>query len=218
MKVAVVPGGAAARARTLLATAGWEVEPGPQRGSDPAAALEVGGQGMAVLFVPRRARVARRLRRIVVLHEGSPAASAALEAADEAASACASEVVLLHVPMPAPAAEPGSLPAPRLADHQPYDWGEWRREFLRRFRGSPGVSLRLEVLTGPAVEVILAAARRLRPDLIVATWKGVPGPGRAERLKGVARAAPCSVLMLLEPEARPRPAQRVRPPAARPSA
>jgi hypothetical protein len=211
MRVVVVPPRATPRVRTLLGTTGWEVEPGPRGELDPMAALLASGQGTPAVFVPVQTRVARRLHRIAVLHEGSPAASAGLEAADQAAVASASEVVMLHVAMLEPPAEPGSLCVPRVADHLPYEWEHWRGEFLRRFgRGSPGVPHRLEVLTGPAVEAIVAAARRLRPELMVATWKGVARPGRAELLKEVVRRAPCSVLMLLEPQAQQRPARRIR--------
>jgi hypothetical protein len=61
------------------------------------------------------------------------------------------------------------------------------------------------------LESILAATRRLRPDLLVATWKGDPRQGRAERLKAVAQGAPCPVLILREPE----PSARQRQPGAR---
>lgn len=208
MRVLIIPGRAAPRARRLLDSAGWTLEPGPHD-LDVGSALAAAAEGRPVLFVPSGARVARRLRRILVLHEGSPSVAAGVDAADEAAVASGAEITVLHVPTVEPPATAGSLPAPHLADHAPHDWEEWRREFLERFCGrSPGVPLRLEVATGPPVESMLGAARRFRSDLVVSTWKGELGPGRAERLKSVVLDAPSPVLILLEREAAPRRTRR----------
>lgn len=196
----VVPAAALRKVERLLRAGGWAAEPAPRgSGGDLAAALELGREGRAVVFVPPGARAARSLRRILVLHEGSPTAASGIGAADEAALASGAEIVVLHVPSLEPPPEEGSLPAPRLADHAHYDWHEWRQEFLRRFCGcSERVSLRLEVALGPPRETIAEQARRLRADLLVMTWKGDPRAGRAETLKAVAGSAPCPVLILPE--------------------
>lgn len=198
MTIVVVPGKAAARARSLLEHAGWRSEKGPTD-ADLAEALSIGSGGCPVLFVPAAARIARGLSRILVLHEGTPSATAAVQVADEAACASGAEITVLHVPTPEMLEEPGSLHAPRMLDHAPHEWSEWRSEFERRFcRCSPGVSIKLDVTTGPPSASILAVARRLRPNLIIATWKGDPRPGRAELLKATAQQAPCPVLFLVE--------------------
>jgi len=197
----VAPPRLAGAASRLARSAGWEAERAPD-GSGLAAALAAGAEGRSVLFVPAGARVPRRLRRILVLHEGSPAAAAGVDAANGAALATGAEIVVLHVPTLEPAAGPGALPAPRFLDQPQYEWPEWQREFMRRFcRCSEGVLLRLELAAGSPAEATLERARRLRADLLVVTWKGEAGPGRAETLKAVATAAPCPLLIL--PERRP---------------
>jgi nucleotide-binding universal stress UspA family protein len=196
----VVPARALRRLTPLLGAAGWTAEAAPAGSADDlAGALALGAEGRDVVFVPPRARLARALRRIVVLHEGGPAADPGVDAANEAAVASGAEIVVVHVASIEPPSEAGSLPAPRFADHGYYDWLEWRREFLRRFgRASEGTSLRLEVALGPAHDTILERARRLRASLLVVTWKGEPGAGHAETLKAVAADAPCPVLILPE--------------------
>ena len=200
MRPVVVPADAYRKVELLLRAAGWAAEPAPpESGDDLAAALALGARGREVVFVPPGARVARTLRRLLVLHEGGPAAAPGIDAANEAARASGAEVAVLHVPSLEPPPEAGSLPAPRFADHDYYDWLEWREEFLRRFRrAAAGISLRLEVALGPPAETILEQARRLRTDLMMVTWKGEPGVGRAQTLKAVAAGAPCPVLMLSE--------------------
>jgi hypothetical protein len=105
---------------TTSRPADWELEPGPSA-PDVGRALAVGAGGRPVVFVPAHARVARRLRSILVLHEGSPSATAGVDAASEVAVATGAEVVVLHVPAPEPSDEHGSLPAPRVVDHGPQE-------------------------------------------------------------------------------------------------
>jgi nucleotide-binding universal stress UspA family protein len=199
--VVVAPARASGAAARLARSAGWKTEDG-LCGRDLAAALAAGSRGNRVLFVPPGARVPRRLRRILVLHEGSPAATPGVEAADEAGLATGAEIIVLHVPTLEPAAEPGSFAVPRLVDQPHYEWLEWRREFMRRFcHCSEGIRLTLELAVGSSTEATLERARRLRADLLVVTWKGEAGAGRAETLKAVAAAAPCPLLIL--PERRP---------------
>ncbi len=196
--VLLVPEGAEARARAMARRAGWELRAGGE-GAAVEAALVAGAGGEPVLFVPPGARVPRNLRRILVPHEGSPAATSGMEAADQLGDVCGAEILVLHVPQVEAALGPGGLPVPRVVDHPGYDWEAWRQEFERRFcRCTEGVRVSLEVAAGPAVGSILEAARRLRADLIVMSWKQDAGEGRAETLKAVAREAPCPLLIVTE--------------------
>lgn len=196
--VLLVPGRALGRARALGPTAGWELEPLDVE-ADVGSALAAGAGGSSVLFIPPGARVPRKLRRILVPHEGSPGATSGVEAADVMSSICGAEIVVLHVPTFEVPTVPGSLAAPRFVDRPQYDWAAWRNEFERRFcRCSDGVQVSLRVATGPPAPAILDAARRLRADLIVLAWKGEAGPGRADTLKGVLEAAPCPILIVPE--------------------
>jgi nucleotide-binding universal stress UspA family protein len=196
--IVVIPAEATFRVRNLVASAGWEIrsEGAPGVGGIDGA-LGAAGEGHPVLFLPPGSRVSRRLRRILVPHEGSPRVAWGLRAADEAARATGAGITVLHVPVPDPPTEAGSFPAPRVADHGEYGWGEWRAEFLRRFcRSSEGVSVDLLVATGPPVKSILAVAHRLRVDLLIMGWRGDADPGRALILRAVAEEAICPVLIL----------------------
>jgi beta-phosphoglucomutase family hydrolase len=194
----VAPAHRTAAASQLARSAGWEVDVDPGEGDLPFA-LAAGADGRSVLFVPDGARVPRRLRLILVLHEGSPAAAAGVDAADRAALATGAEIVVLHVPTLEPAGGPGGFAAPRVIDQPHYEWLEWQEEFMRRFgHCSKDISLRFELAVGSPADAALERARRFRADLLVVTWKGEAGPSRAETLKTVAAAAPCPLLILPE--------------------
>lgn len=197
--IAVFPANASQRVRRLALAAGWDLEPfGEQPPTSEMAAVAL-ARG-PVLVLPPGARAPRVLRRVVVVHEGSPLVAPAMEAADEAALGSGAEIVVLHVASAARPAAAGSLPAPCFVDHSGYDWEEWRAEFLRRFcRCSEGLCVRLEVTTGEPAVAIPTALRRLRPDLVVVSWKGQTGPGRGRVVRALLRQASCPVLVLREP-------------------
>lgn len=200
--VVLVPGSALGRARSLGVDAGWELEATRLEADVEGALAEVTG-GRPLLFVPPRARVPRRLRRILIPHEGSPAAARGVEVADALAGTCGAALTILHVPSFDALAGAGSFPAPRFVDRPHHDWSAWRREFERRFcRCSEGVEVSLRVATGSPAASILESAGRLHADLIVLSWKGDRRPGRAETLKRVLGGSPCPVLVVAERRAR----------------
>ncbi len=173
-RIAVVPPEATARVHSLLDAAGWKVArargagdgdgmPAGAPGLD--AALEVVRLGDPVLFVPDTTE-AGKLRRILVVHEGSRGDRAAMVAADEAAVASGAQIVVLHVPPSKPSTTSASLPF-RIADHGTYDWAEWRDEFLRRCcKCSPGVQVTLHVSAG-GLTTLRNQVRDERPDLVI---------------------------------------------------
>ncbi|MBF6557995.1 MAG: universal stress protein [Acidimicrobiales bacterium] len=196
--IAITPPGALRRAAPLAAAAGWELEPSPDGHTEADDAALATGEPL--LVVPPQARVARRLRRILVVHEGSPLVAPAVELADEAALQSGAEIVVLHAASASRPRAPGSLPAPRFVDHSGYDWAEWRAEFLRRFcRCSEGLCVNLEVAVGQPAVAVPAALPRLRPDLVIATWKGQAGAGRGRLIRLLLREASSPVLVLREP-------------------
>jgi nucleotide-binding universal stress UspA family protein len=196
--IVVTPPSALKRAGSLAAAAGWDLQSSVDEQAWPETALA--GTHEPVLVVPPGGHVATDLRRILVVHEGSPLVAPAMQVADEAALRSGAEIVVLHVASATRPTAPASLPAPRFADHCGYDWEEWRSEFLRRFcRSSEGLYVRLEVITGEPALVLTAAVRRLRPDLVLATWKGKTGPERGRVLRVLLRDSPCPVLVLREP-------------------
>lgn len=196
--ITVVPANARRRVGALAKAAGWELAPPVQE--EPTLELAVAAAREPLLVVPPGARVPRVLRRILVVHEGSPLVAPAMAVADGAALESGAEIVVLHVASPLAPTAPGSLPAPCFVDHSGYDWQEWRAEFQRRFcRCSEGLCVRFEVATGDPAVALPTAARRLRPDLLIATWKGQTGAGRGRILRTLLRDAPCPVLVLREP-------------------
>ena len=197
-RVMVVPGGATKRVSALARGAKWDLEAASHGAAgDVEAALGVGQGGRPVLFVAPGARITQALRRVLVLHDGTPGATVSVRAGERAALASGADVAILHVPAPEPPLEPGSLPAPRIVDHEHYDLRAWREEFLRRFcRCSPVVSVTLDVAIGRPATAIPERARALRADVMVLTWKGVTAAGRAMTLRAVAQRAPCPVLIV----------------------
>jgi len=168
MTIAVLPGSAISRAEPLLAAAGWRGAAAGEEGDDGRAAVSLAQTGRPVLFAPPEMDVARELRRILVVHEGSRGDRAGIDAANDAAVASGAEVTVLHVPSRFPSTTSASLPF-RMADHATYDWAEWRDEFLRRFcRCSEGVEVTLRVGTGSTAAIRTQIAAE-QPDLVIAS-------------------------------------------------
>jgi hypothetical protein len=116
---------------------GWDVRPSRAAATDLEAALKAGAAGRLVLFVSPGSRVPTCLTHVLVPHDATPATSAVRGAPLWSHA----EIVVLHVAAAGPLSEPGSLPAPRMIDHDCYDWSDWREEFVRRccrFSRNPG--------------------------------------------------------------------------------
>jgi hypothetical protein len=195
------PPAASPIAEDIAAAMDWTYRSdGPVVGSDVGGALAMAGPARAVMIVPPDVEVSSSPHCLAVLHDGTPGASVGVHVAERAADRLGTKaVVVVHAAERELHADHGSLPALRLADHEAYDWEDWRQEFLRRFCSSPALpTLRLEVVSGPPVESILDALGRDRVDLVIATWKGDLAPDRARVLRAVAQQSPAPVLILLE--------------------
>ena len=201
--VYAMPVRAVARARRLLAGAGWRLEPVPDGWADDArSAVELAAAGRPVLFVPPTARVRGVLRRIAVVHGGGRGETRGIEAADAAALATGAEIVALHPPGTHWSGDPAGLPF-SLGDHPEHDWAEWREEFARRFCPcSHGVALSVRLVSGPPVAAISREARRVAADLLVASLVSRSDAAAAELIAAVAAAAPCPTLILPPPAER----------------
>lgn len=198
--IVVVPADACPQVRQLLSASGWNVEPAtPATKSGVDDALTVAMADDPVLFVPAGACIAPRLKRILVVHEGSPAIAPGTEAAEELARTTGAKLTVVHVPAATPPSEPGSLPAPRLVDQSHHAWTAWRREFTRRFLSrNDGAAADLQIAFGAPGPSILRVAHDLDTNLIVVTWKGRPELGHAVILKHVMSLASSPVLLLKE--------------------
>jgi nucleotide-binding universal stress UspA family protein len=172
-RIAVIPADATDRVAQLLASAGWESDPVRGGTADPAAAVDLVRRGEPAIVVPDPGRPASRLRKILVVHEGSREGQASMDVADEAAVAAGAEIVVLYAPGAPPSKTSASLPF-RIADHGTYDWNEWRDEFIRRFcRCSPGVRVTLRVSAG-SPETLRNQVRDEGADLVIVGGPLVP--------------------------------------------
>ncbi|PZR85751.1 MAG: hypothetical protein DLM67_25315 [Candidatus Nephthysia bennettiae] len=181
----------------LATAAGWDVKPSRAATADLEAALKACAAGRLVLFVSPGSRVPSCLTHVLVPHDAAPATSASLATVGGTPLWRHAEIVMLHVAAAELPSQPGSFPAPRMIDHDGYDWSEWRREFCRRFGHiSPGMLVRVELATGAREESILTVARQLRADLLILAWSGVLEANRARTVRSVCSVAPCPVLLV----------------------
>lgn len=142
-----------------------------------------------------------RPRRILLPHDGGPAADIAVGPAAEIARAAGAELSIVEVGAPGVGSpdEPGSLPMPRYVDQAQHEWSSWTDEVLARLtRLCPDGPLkaRLQVLGGDPGREILRVAADQSVDLIVVAWKGAWSAERARTLKAIVRDAPCPVMVV----------------------
>jgi hypothetical protein len=181
----------------LFRAAGMEVKASRAAAADLEAALKAGAAGRLVLFVSPGSRVPTSLTHVLVPHDATPATSAVLATVGGAPLWSHAEIVVLHVAAAELLSQPGSLPAPRMIDHDYYDWSDWRAEFARRFcRVSSAMMVRVELATGSPEASILTVARQLRADLLILAWSGVVEANRAQTVRSVCAVAPCPVLLV----------------------
>jgi hypothetical protein len=197
IQITIIPGALAGEMAELATAAGWDVKPSRAAAADLEAALKAGAAGRLVLFVPPGSRVPTSLTHVLVPHDATPATSAVLATVGGAPLWRHAEMVVLHVASAELPSQPGSFPAPRMIDHDCYDWSDWREEFVRRFcRVSPGMLVRVELATGAREESILRVAHQLRADLLILAWSGVLEANRARTVRSVCAVAPCPVLLV----------------------
>ena len=155
-----------------------------------------------VVLVPPAPRLASwRPNRILLPHDGSPTANAAVGPAAELACKAGAELLVVQVGtagIGAPA-ERGSLTIPLYVDQPQHEWPHWSGELLERLVClCPDVQLRahLHVRGGEPGPAITRAAAEESADLIVLAWKGEWAGEHAKTLKSVVREAPCPTMIV----------------------
>lgn len=162
-----------------------------------------------LLVPPERGREPWNVRRILLAHDGSPSADAAIAPAADLAKRAGADVIAIHVAArKAPhSVEPGSLPAPRYVDQPQHEWPSWANEFVQRMMAlgaSPAaVNFKLLVTGGQPGSEIAQFARDNGADLVLATWRGNWDEEHAGTLKVIVRRSGCPVLLLSGSHPRP---------------
>lgn len=144
------------------------------------------------------------IKKILMPTDFSPASRKALDYAPCFADNFGSEVTLLHVLEPATSTTFAGLPAaPAFCETKMADAEENLRALASSLRTAGVARARWTMRTGVATHEIVEGAKELDVDLIVIAthgytgWKHFAIGSTAER---VARAAPCSVLVVREKE------------------
>ncbi len=143
-----------------------------------------------------------QLRRVLLAHDGTPSADAAISPTANLAQRAGAEVIAMHVAARGSEApdEPGSLPAPRYVDQPQHEWPAWAGEFVERMiaLGAPtsSVNFKLLVTGGQPGSEIAQFARDHRIDLVVLPWHGNWEAQRSGAVNAVVRRSGCPVLLL----------------------
>lgn len=143
------------------------------------------------------------LRRVLALHDGSPAVSGALGPATDLVREAGAEFIVLQVACDERAEEAGSIAPPAYVDQVQYSWPAWSAEFLHRL-GSicslADVPVRIRLAHGEAADETVRAAREESADLIVLAWQGGWDAAHAATVTAVLSDAPCPVMVTRAPD------------------
>ncbi|HEY2482367.1 MAG TPA: universal stress protein [Caulobacteraceae bacterium] len=169
--------------------------------SDTALAVLRAAVCPVVLVDATRAQPVWDLRRMLALHDGSPAVSRALAPVADLVREAGAELMVLQVAHEARAQEAGSIAPPVYVDQVQYSWPAWSAEFLHRMASiCPLADVPVRLLLGhgePADEAVRVAGEE-SADLIVLAWTGHGDD--ASTLKAVLRDAPCPIMVTREVE------------------
>jgi nucleotide-binding universal stress UspA family protein len=159
-----------------------------------------------VVVVPPEHKQSWHMRRILLAHDGSPTADAAICTTAHLALRAGAEVIALHVASrKAPQiSEIGSFPAPRYIDQPQHEWPSWANEFVQRMMtlgASPAaINFKLLVTGGQPGSEIAQFAKDHEADLVVMVWHGRWESERAGTLKVVIRRSECPVFLICIPD------------------
>ena len=154
-----------------------------------------------ILVPPDRRPEPWTLRRLLLLHDGTPSTSVAVRPAAELAHEAGAELLVLHVGdgsghVPA---EPGTLAVPRYLDQPQHEWPAWADEFLARLACfcpiDPG-RIRLRLARGETALEILRLASQERSDLIVLAQDGADQSAGSGTLERILEESPCPVMLV----------------------
>ena len=156
-----------------------------------------------VVFVgPERGAQPWTLHHILLPHDGTPTAAAAVGPAMDLVHQSGAALDVLHIvgPEAVRPSEPGTFTMSPYADQPQYEWPLWKREFLDRMRAlcpiPPSAHIRLFVRSGTPGKVITRFATDHASDLIILAWGGSLDATRARTFKDVIHHSPCPTIVL----------------------
>jgi nucleotide-binding universal stress UspA family protein len=142
-----------------------------------------------VVLVPARARLPRRIRRVLLPLDGTARSAAAVAEAAERFARSGAELVVLHVF--------DAQTVPKFWDQQAHARQAWEQEFLARYCALPGA--RLELRSGAAAEHVAKVAVAEQADMIALAWSQRLGPGRAAAVRQTIAEAEVPVMLIPMP-------------------
>ncbi len=143
------------------------------------------------------------IERILVPMDGTPSAAEAMPTALNLAKRTGASIHMLHVPplrVDATLLEPGTLLFEGALDEAD-DLQRLRDEFIERFvcchpSYSEEIPIHLEIGAGEPTQEILRAIRRVKADMVVASWHGSLGSGHAQTLKRLVCQSDAPILVV----------------------
>ncbi|MBV9086245.1 MAG: universal stress protein [Acidobacteriaceae bacterium] len=160
------------------------------------------GPALILLVSPERGAQEWNIRRVLLAHDGTPTADAAIAPAADIASRAEADVTAVHVAscLVPQSEEEGSLPAPRYIDQPQHEWPAWAGEFLQRMLAlgarHEAMHFKLLVTGGQPGSEVAQFARDTGADLVLLAWRGHWQEPRAGTLKVIARRSGCPVLLI----------------------
>ena len=190
---------AADRGATLIVMCAHAADVQPTGAIGEAALAVLRGAGCPVVLVdPTQAPDGWALRRVLALHDGSPAVSKALRPAAVLTREAGAEFVVLQVAGEERALEPGSIAPPVYLDQFQHSWPAWSEEFLQRLASIcplGDVRVRLRMGHGEPASETLRVANEESADLIALAWKGRWEAPYPSTLMSVLRGATCPIMV-----------------------
>jgi nucleotide-binding universal stress UspA family protein len=155
-----------------------------------------------VLVAPEHSRATFQISKIVLAHDGTPAADCAIAPTAQLAALARASVTAIHVAAPCEGApeQSGSLPAPRYIDQPQHEWPLWTAEFSGRMQamGAPTSALKFKLLVKggqPGSEIALLANKE-KADLVVMGNPGNWQRSRRSLTRVVIQTSGCPVLLV----------------------
>jgi len=189
--VATALAAAARRPEVTALVVGARGTPGGRRPAGHTALALATSLDKPLVVVPPLARLADRIRRILVPLDGTPASAAALSGTVRLACRGAVEVVLLHVH--------GEETLPAFEEQSEHELDAWSAEFLARSCADATGNIRVEVRAGVPGRRVVEAAGELAPDLIALGWSRNLAEGHGAVVREVLATSSVPVLLLPMP-------------------